>query len=83
VRFTSLYSRGDRVAPFPSTLIETFGLPYLRNVEVQAKGHREFLYKKRVYDALLAELRAGEASALVKLGKLTVVPGKVRAGEVV
>jgi triacylglycerol esterase/lipase EstA (alpha/beta hydrolase family) len=80
VRFTSLYSKDDQLAPFPSTLIETFGLPYIRNVEVEAKGHREFLYKKRVYDALLEELRAGEASTPVKLGKLTVVPGPVRIG---
>lgn len=80
VRFTSLYSKEDRVAPFPSTLIETHGLPYLRNVEVEARGHREFLYKKRVYDALLEELRDGEASAPVRLGKLTVVPGPAHAG---
>jgi len=80
VRFTSLYSKEDQVAPFPSTLIETFGLPYLRNVEVEARGHREFLYKKRVYDALLAELRAGETSAPVRLGKLSVVPGPAHAG---
>ncbi len=80
VRFTSLYSKRDRLAPFPSTLIETFDLPYLRNVEVEAHGHREFLYKKRVYDVLLAELRAGEASAPVKLRGLTLVPGAMRAG---
>jgi triacylglycerol esterase/lipase EstA (alpha/beta hydrolase family) len=78
VRFTSLYSKADAVAPFPSTLIETHGLPYLRNVEVEAHGHREFLYKKRVYDALLAELREGEAAAPVRIGKLTLVPGATR-----
>ncbi len=82
VRFSSLYSKEDRIAPFPSTLIETFGLPNLRNVQVEARGHREFLYKKRVYDALLEELRAGEASASVRLGKLTIVPGPARAGAV-
>jgi hypothetical protein len=80
VRFTSLYSKDDQLAPFPSTLIETFGLPYLRNVEVEARGHREFLYKKRVYDVLLEELRAAEASAPVRLGNLTVIPGPTRAG---
>ncbi len=47
---------------------------------MDARGHREFLYKKRVYDALLSELRASEASAPVKLGKLTVVAGLVRTG---
>ncbi len=75
VRFTSLYSKGDKVAPFPSTLIETQGLPYLRNVEVEAQGHREFLYRKRIYDAILAELRAGDSMAPVRIGRLRIVPG--------
>jgi triacylglycerol lipase len=80
VRFTSMYSKDDKVARFPSTLIETHGLPYLRNVEVEARGHREFIYKKRVYDRILAELREGEAAAPVKIGKLMLVPGAARAG---
>jgi triacylglycerol lipase len=75
VRFVSIYSRGDLVAPYPSALIETGNLPYLRNVEVQAEGHREFLYKKRIYDTILAEMRAGEAMAPVSIGRLTLVPG--------
>ena len=79
VRFTSLYSKEDRLAPYPSAIVETYGLPYLRNVEVEATGHREFLYKKRVYDVLLAELLAGESSAPVRLGKLTLVPGAAKA----
>jgi pimeloyl-ACP methyl ester carboxylesterase len=73
VRFTSIYSRDDKVAPFPTALVETHGLAYIRNVEVAARGHREFLYKKRVYDALLEELRAGEAPAPVHLGKLRLI----------
>jgi triacylglycerol esterase/lipase EstA (alpha/beta hydrolase family) len=75
VRFVSIWSRGDRVCRYPGALIDTANLPYLRNVEVEVNGHREFLYKKRVYDVLLAEIRAGEASAPVKLGGLSVVPG--------
>jgi triacylglycerol esterase/lipase EstA (alpha/beta hydrolase family) len=63
VRLVSLYSREDKVSRYPSPLLETFGVPYLRNVEVQARGHREFLYKRRVYDVLLAELRAADAAA--------------------
>ena len=62
VQVTSLYSRADRVARFPSPLVET-GTPGLRNVEVDARGHREFLYRKRVYDAILRALRNGEAGA--------------------
>ena len=74
VRFSSLYSKTDGVAPFPSPLIETQGLPYLRNVEVAARGHREFLYQKRVYDVILAELRAGEATSPLRIRPLSVVP---------
>jgi triacylglycerol lipase len=74
VRFTSMYSKDDRLAPFPSTLIETHGLPYLRNVEVEARGHREFLYRKAVYDLLLEELEEGRSSAPLRIGKLTSVP---------
>jgi len=76
VRLVSIWSRQDQVAPYPSALVETGDLPYLRNVEVEAQGHREFLYKKRIYDALLAELREGEAVAPVAIGKLTLVPSK-------
>ena len=78
VRFTSLYSKEDHITPYPSAVIETYDLPYLRNIEVEAHGHREFLYKKPVYDVLLAELHAGEAAAPVQLGKLSLVPGAVR-----
>jgi pimeloyl-ACP methyl ester carboxylesterase len=63
VRLVSIWSREDRVAPFPSAVIDTQGLPHVRNVEVAARGHREFLHKKRVYDAIVAELRAVEAAA--------------------
>jgi triacylglycerol lipase len=79
VRFASLFSKRDGVARFPSTLIETHGLPYLRNVEVDAPGHRDLLTKKRAYDVLLAELRAGEAAAPVRIGKLTAIPGAARS----
>jgi triacylglycerol lipase len=75
VRLVSIYSRQDRVAPFPAALVDTGNLPYLRNVEVTAQGHREFLYKKRIYDAILAEMRAGEAMAPITIGKLTLVAG--------
>lgn len=74
VRLTSLWSRGDLVAPYPSGIVETFGLPYVRNVEVQVEGHREFLYRRRVYQALLGELRDGEAPAPVALGGPRLAP---------
>jgi triacylglycerol lipase len=71
VRFTSIFSKDDRVCTFPAALLEAEGKPQLRNVEVPNVGHREYLMKKRVYDAILAELQgAGEvakpALAIVK-----------------
>ena len=74
VRFVSLYSKKDKVVRFPSSLIETFNLSYLRNVEVDAHGHREFLFRKRVYDVLLTELRQGEESASAMMRNLTMAP---------
>jgi len=69
VRLVSLYSMQDRVVRFPSPLIETRDLACLRNVAVEARGHREFLYRKRVYDVLLTELRMGEEPAPVTIRK--------------
>lgn len=69
VRLVSFYSRADRVSPYPATLVDTCNLPYVRNVEVDAEGHRAFLYKKRVYDAIVAEMRAAEATAPVAIGR--------------
>lgn len=66
IRFTSMWSRGDAMTPYPAALLDTAGLPYVRNVEVSCT-HREFLYKKRIYDVLLSELELGEQPAPVPL----------------
>lgn len=74
VRLTSLWSRGDLLAPYPSGIVQTFGLPYVHNVEVEAVGHRDFLFKRRIYRALIEELRAGEEPAPVTLAGPRLVP---------
>jgi pimeloyl-ACP methyl ester carboxylesterase len=74
VRLVSIWSREDRVSPFPACLVDTHGLPHLANVEV-AGGHRAFLVRKRIYEALLRELRAAEAEAPVVRGPLTGLAG--------
>jgi triacylglycerol lipase len=74
VRFVSIYSKGDSVCLFPAALLETSGLSYLKNIEVDDVGHREYVYKKKVYDLILDELRAAEA-AHASLGNLKLVPG--------
>ena len=73
-RLVSIWSREDAVSPYPSCIIDTHGLPHLANVEVQG-GHRAFVVRKRVYEAILRELRAAEADAPVVRGPLTGLAG--------
>jgi triacylglycerol lipase len=70
VRVTSIWSRSDKLAPYPSGLVESPGLPYVRSVEVESDGHRDFLYRGHIYQALLRELREGDQAAPVRLGKV-------------
>jgi triacylglycerol esterase/lipase EstA (alpha/beta hydrolase family) len=74
VRLTSIWSRQDESAPYPSALIETHGLPHLGNIEVSG-GHHTFLTGKRIYEVILRELQAGEAEAPVQRGALTAMQG--------
>ncbi|HEY7725716.1 MAG TPA: alpha/beta fold hydrolase [Anaeromyxobacteraceae bacterium] len=67
VRLVSVWSRADLLSTWPSPVVESGGLPYVRNVEVKGVRHREFLFKRRVHQALLDELRSGEEAALVPL----------------
>jgi triacylglycerol esterase/lipase EstA (alpha/beta hydrolase family) len=62
VRFSSIYSKQDRLCPFPSAILETEGHPNLSNVEVKECTHREFLTRKKIYDVIKRELEAGEAA---------------------
>jgi pimeloyl-ACP methyl ester carboxylesterase len=82
VRLVSVYSRHDRASPFPAALLETQGLPYIANVEVQGVSHRDFLHKKRVYDVVLAQMRAADAARPLEKAGLTLVPGAAPPGTV-
>ncbi|HYX92884.1 MAG TPA: hypothetical protein VE782_15065, partial [Myxococcaceae bacterium] len=59
VRFVSIYSKDDRMSPFPSCILETNGHPHLLNVEVHGVRHREYLLKAAVYQVIRRELAAG------------------------
>jgi triacylglycerol esterase/lipase EstA (alpha/beta hydrolase family) len=74
VRLTSIWSREDTAAPWPSAAIETHGLPHLVNVEVHG-DHHAFLDRKKIYEVILRELRAGEAEAPVRVGPLVAMKG--------
>jgi triacylglycerol lipase len=64
VRFTSVYSKADRVSPFPVSMIEDAGRPNLFNVEVDGVSHHEFLTRKKVYDSVRHHLDTGYAQAI-------------------
>ena len=74
VRLASLWSRTDPWARHPSAVLDVQGLPHLVNVEVHG-DHFDLLTSKRVYRALLAELRAAEEGTPRAHGKLTSLPG--------
>jgi triacylglycerol lipase len=74
VRLTSVWSRRDGASPYPSGVIDTHGLSHLVNVEVDA-DHRGLLTRKRVYEAVLRELRAADEEAPVVRGPLTAMRG--------
>ena len=59
VRFTSIYSKSDRVNPFPSCILESAGAGNLFNLEVGQISHREFVTKRMVYQVIRRELFAG------------------------
>lgn len=58
VRLVSIYSKTDRVASFPSTLLETDGEANQLNVDVRNVAHNRFLSTKRVYEIVRRELNA-------------------------
>jgi len=55
VRFTSVFSRRDRLTLHPGAVVKARGADRVRNVEVDCT-HRGFLVRKRVYEAILREL---------------------------
>lgn len=61
VRFTSVFSRRDRLTVYPAAVLEASGGGLVRNVEVDC-SHRGFLVRKRVYDAILRELQPAQAA---------------------
>lgn len=74
VRLCSIWSKNDDLAPYPSGVIETHGLPQLVNVEV-GSTHRGFLTSRKIFDVVLRELRAAEEAAPVRRGPLTAMRG--------
>jgi len=82
VRLTSVYSRRDRLTPFPAAVLETHGLGHVHNVEVDS-SHRGFLVKKGVYVEVLRAILGGEAAAGPRRAPRTDEPSAAREGAAV
>ena len=59
VRFVSIYSRADRLYPFPSCILETEGQDNLFNLEVSAATPRALLTRGDLYALIRRELELG------------------------
>lgn len=51
VMFYSIYSKDDRVCPYPCSVLEEEG-PHIKNIEIDGLSHSEFLIKKSAYHAI-------------------------------
>jgi hypothetical protein len=71
VRLTSIWSRSDRLAVWPSAVLDVRDQPTWRNIEVNC-FHFEFLTRQRIYAVLRRELLSHDAPARRPL--LSVVP---------
>jgi triacylglycerol lipase len=73
VRLVSIYSKQDRASPFPSCILEDDGNGNIHNVEVPGVTHREFVWKRPVYEVIRREL-AKSYGQPVPQGRLSAVP---------
>jgi len=64
VRLVSIYSRADQVGRYPGCLLEEDGESQGVNLELANVTHREFVYKKSVYDVIRRELSSGYGERL-------------------
>jgi triacylglycerol esterase/lipase EstA (alpha/beta hydrolase family) len=76
VRFVSIYSKLDRASPFPCCILEDNQAGNLFNIEVPGVTHREFVYRRAVYELVRQQLVEGydEQSAESQEAASVVVP---------
>ena len=55
-RLVSIYSREDKVSPFPCCRLEDDVVGNTSNVEIPGLSHREYLYKRAAYEVIRSEL---------------------------
>jgi triacylglycerol lipase len=77
VRFSSFFSKSDRVNPFPACILEGDGASNLYNIEVAGISHREFVTRRVVYQVIRRELALGYGDPIpVEEGRSKLVPLK-------
>lgn len=59
VRFVSIFSKDDKVNPFPCCILEDDGTSNLLNLEVMGLTHREYLIDRTVYRLVRQQLAVG------------------------
>lgn len=57
VRFCAIYSKDDRLIPYPYSIPQKENIPDLTTIEVNGIGHNGFLFYKRPYQQLLKFLK--------------------------
>lgn len=57
VRFCAIYSKDDRLIPYPYSIPERENIPHLVTVEVEGIGHNGFLFYKKPYQHILRFLK--------------------------
>ena len=67
VRLAAIYSKHDRIVPFPGGMLEDDGHEALANIELAGVSHHEFLTKKKVYAAVRQQLEVAYARSLERL----------------
>ncbi|MFZ5468773.1 MAG: esterase/lipase family protein [Myxococcota bacterium] len=63
VRFVSIYSKADKVNPFPSCILEDNRTGNLFNIEIAGVSHRDLVLKRSVYEVIRRELALGYGEA--------------------
>ena len=74
VRFSSIYSKQDGASPFPCCILENDGNGNTFNIEIPGVTHREFVWKRPVYEVIRRELLLGYGEQAARPPKLIAVP---------
>ena len=64
VRFVSIFSKADKVNPFPTCILEDDGRSQLLNLEVSNVAHRDYLTNRTVYQLIRQQLAIGHGDVI-------------------